>query len=57
MLAGQLVVSLLVAEAMCASDNDVFKARLLSSTLFMTGISTIAMSVIGIRYMMSIMLT
>ena len=49
-LAGQLVVSLLVAEAMCASDNDVFKARLLSSTLFMTGISTIAMSVIGIRY-------
>ena len=49
MLAGQLVVSLLVAEAMCASNNDVFKAKLLSSTLFMTGVSTIAMSVIGIR--------
>ena len=50
MLAGQLVVSLLVAEAMCASNNDVFKAKLLSSTLFMTGVSTIAMSVIGIRW-------
>ena len=48
-LAAQLVVSVLVAEAVCASNNDVFKARLLSSTLFMTGITTIAMSLIGIR--------
>ena len=48
-LSGQLIVSLLVAEAVCASDNNIFKARLLSSTLFMTGITTVAMNLFGIR--------
>ena len=48
-LSAQLVVSLLVAEAVCASDNDMFKSRLLSSTLFMSGVTTVAMNVIGIR--------
>jgi len=48
-LSKQLVVSLLVAEAVCASDNDVFKARLLSSTLFMSGFTTIAMNILGTR--------
>ncbi|XP_053374641.1 solute carrier family 23 member 1-like isoform X1 [Mercenaria mercenaria] len=48
-LSGQLIVSLLVAEAVCASDNNVFKAKLLSSTLFMSGITTVAMNLFGIR--------
>ncbi|XP_052781708.1 solute carrier family 23 member 1-like isoform X2 [Mya arenaria] len=48
-LSGQLIVSLLVAEAVCASKNDAFKARLLSSTLFMSGITTFCMNIFGIR--------
>jgi hypothetical protein len=39
----------MVAEVVCASNNDVFKARILSSTMFMAGVSTIAMNVLGIR--------
>ena len=49
-LAAQLIVSLLVADALCARDNDDFKVKLLSSTNFMTGITTIAMVLIGVRY-------
>ncbi|XP_045170342.2 solute carrier family 23 member 1-like [Mercenaria mercenaria] len=48
-LSSQLVVAVLVAEVVCASNNDVFKARILSSTMFMAGISTIAMNLLGIR--------
>lgn len=48
-LSGQLIVSLLVAEAVCASENNVFKARLLSSTLFMSGVTTVAMNLFGTR--------
>ncbi|WAQ93503.1 S23A2-like protein, partial [Mya arenaria] len=39
-LSGSLVVSLLVAEAVCASDDDAVKAKLFSSTLFMNGASS-----------------
>ena len=49
-LAAQLIVSLLVADALCARENDEFKVKLLSSTNFMTGITTIAMVLIGVRY-------
>ncbi|KAL4221143.1 hypothetical protein ACF0H5_019402 [Mactra antiquata] len=48
-LSGSLVVSLLVAEAVCAENDQHFKAKLLSSTLFMNGITTIAMNLFGIR--------
>ncbi|XP_045169652.2 solute carrier family 23 member 1-like [Mercenaria mercenaria] len=48
-LSGQLIVSLLVAEAVCASNNEIFKARLLSSTLFMSGVTTVVMNLFGIR--------
>jgi len=48
-LSGQLVVSLLVAEAVCASNNDIIKARLMSSTLFMSGVTTVCMNLFGIR--------
>ncbi|XP_060590151.1 solute carrier family 23 member 1-like [Ruditapes philippinarum] len=48
-LSGQLITSLLVAEAVCASNNEIFKARLLSSTLLMSGITTVAMILFGIR--------
>ena len=37
----------------CAADNDVFKARLLSSTLFMNGFTTVAMNLFGVRYVQS----
>ena len=49
-LAPQLVVSLLVAKAVCAKDNDAFKVKLLSSTLFMDGVTTLAMVLFGTRY-------
>ena len=49
-LSGSLIVSILVAETVCASNNDVFKAKLLSSTLFMNGITTLAMCLFGIRF-------
>ncbi|KAL5005566.1 hypothetical protein ScPMuIL_016724 [Solemya velum] len=48
-LANQLAISLLVAEVVCASNNDLFKTRLLSSTLFMNGVTTILMSTVGSR--------
>lgn len=48
-IAHQLVVSLLVAEVVCASNDSEFKARLLSSTLFMTGLTTVLMVTIGSR--------
>ncbi|XP_060600202.1 solute carrier family 23 member 1-like isoform X2 [Ruditapes philippinarum] len=48
-IAHQLVVSLLVAEVVCASNDSEFKARLLSSTLFMTGLTTLLMVTIGVR--------
>lgn len=49
-IAHQLVVSLLVAEVVCASNDSAFKARLLSSTLFMTGFTTLLMVTLGVRY-------
>ncbi|KAL4231675.1 hypothetical protein ACF0H5_009254 [Mactra antiquata] len=48
-IAHQLVVSLLVAEVVCASNDSEFKARLLSSTLFMTGLTTLLMVTVGVR--------
>ena len=48
-LAPQLVVSLLVADAICAKDNDAFKVRLLSSTNLMNGVTTLAMVLCGTR--------
>ncbi|KAH3831450.1 hypothetical protein DPMN_104717 [Dreissena polymorpha] len=48
-LSANLIVSLLVAEAVCASHNDVFKAKLLSSTLFMSGVTTVCQNLLGIR--------
>ncbi|KAL5005693.1 hypothetical protein ScPMuIL_016851 [Solemya velum] len=48
-LANQLAMSLLVADIVCASRQDLFKTKLLSSTLFMNGVTTISMSIIGSR--------
>ncbi|KAL4222895.1 hypothetical protein ACF0H5_018935 [Mactra antiquata] len=48
-LSSQLVVSLLVAQAVCAYDDDIMKARLLSTTLFMSGLTTVAMNLFGAR--------
>ncbi|WAQ99328.1 S23A1-like protein [Mya arenaria] len=48
-LASQLIVSLLVADVVCASQREDIKARLLSSTLLMSGVTTLLMNLIGIR--------
>ncbi|XP_033758171.1 solute carrier family 23 member 2-like [Pecten maximus] len=48
-LSGSLAVSLLMAEVVCAEDNDEFKAKLLSSTLFMNGVTTFFMVTLGVR--------
>ena len=50
-LATQLIISLLVADAVCASNNDEFKVRLFSSTLLMNGVTTLAMVFLGVRYL------
>ncbi|WAQ93785.1 S23A2-like protein [Mya arenaria] len=39
--------------AVCASKNDAFKARLLSSTLFMSGITTFCMNIFGISLVLA----
>ena len=48
-IAHQLVISTLVAEVVCASHDSEFRARLLSSTLFMTGFTTLLMVTVGSR--------
>ncbi|XP_062569270.1 solute carrier family 23 member 1-like isoform X2 [Saccostrea cucullata] len=48
-LSTSLAVSLLVAEYACAEHKEDFKSRLLSSTLFMNGITTLLMNTIGVR--------
>ena len=42
-------MSLLVAETVCAEEDEEFKARLLGTTLFMSGITTLLMTYFGIR--------
>ncbi|KAL3864972.1 hypothetical protein ACJMK2_006612 [Sinanodonta woodiana] len=48
-LAGSLSVSLLVADVVCAENDEEFKTWLLSSTLFMNGVTTILMTLFGVR--------
>uniref|UniRef100_K1RCD0 Phosphotransferase n=1 Tax=Magallana gigas TaxID=29159 RepID=K1RCD0_MAGGI len=48
-LSSSLAVSLLVADYACAEHDEDFKSRLLSSTLFMNGITTLLMVTIGVR--------
>lgn len=48
-LSTSLAVSLLVADYACAEHDEDFKSRLLSSTLFMNGITTLLMVTIGVR--------
>ncbi|XP_078311878.1 solute carrier family 23 member 1-like [Crassostrea virginica] len=48
-LSTSLAVSLLVAEYACAEHDEDFKSRLLASTLFMNGITTLLMVTIGVR--------
>ncbi|VDI33047.1 solute carrier family 23 (nucleobase transporter), member 1/2, partial [Mytilus galloprovincialis] len=48
-LANQLALSIMVAEAVCGETNGMFKTRLLSTTLFMDGITTLMMILFGVR--------
>ena len=48
-LSGNLSVSLLVAETVCAEEDEEFKAQLLGTTLFMSGVTTLLMTYFGIR--------
>ncbi|XP_021369666.1 solute carrier family 23 member 1-like isoform X2 [Mizuhopecten yessoensis] len=48
-LANQLALSLMVAQAVCGDNSAWFKTQLLSSTLFMDGITTILMVLFGVR--------
>ncbi|XP_069142224.1 solute carrier family 23 member 2-like [Argopecten irradians] len=47
--ATQLIISLLVAQAVHGEDNAEFRGHLLGSTMFMCGFSTMAMSLFGSR--------
>lgn len=42
-------MSLLVAETVCAEEDEEFKAQLLGSTLFMSGVTSLLMTFIGTR--------
>ncbi|ESO95053.1 hypothetical protein LOTGIDRAFT_160815 [Lottia gigantea] len=44
-----LSVSLLVAELVCARDDDEIKAKLLGTTFFMSGCATLLMVLVGVR--------
>ena len=48
-LSRSLSTSLLVADVVCAKADESFKARLLSTTMFMSGITTFLQSTIGVR--------
>lgn len=42
-------MSLLVAETVCAEDDEEFKAKLLGSTLFMSGVTSLLMTSVGAK--------
>ena len=42
--------SLLVADILCARENEQFKARLLSTTMFLSGMCTVLQNTIGVRF-------
>ncbi|KAK3094626.1 hypothetical protein FSP39_004171 [Pinctada imbricata] len=48
-LSTSLAVSLLVAQVVCAEHQEEFKSKLLSSTLFMNGVTTLLMVLFGAR--------
>lgn len=48
-LSGNLTISLLVAEVVCAENDEEMKAKLLGTTLFMSGITTLMMIFVGVR--------
>ncbi|XP_045190076.2 solute carrier family 23 member 1-like [Mercenaria mercenaria] len=48
-LSGNLAVSLLVAEVICAENDEEIKAKLLGTTLFMSGVTTLLMTFVGAR--------
>ena len=48
-LSRSLSTSLLVADILCARENEEFKARLLSTTMFLSGICTLLQNTIGVR--------
>ncbi|KAH9520303.1 hypothetical protein Btru_060449 [Bulinus truncatus] len=44
-----LTITVLVSEVVCAQKDDYIKTQILSSSLFMIGLSTVVMTVIGVR--------
>ncbi|XP_067657396.1 solute carrier family 23 member 1-like [Haliotis asinina] len=48
-IAGSLSTSLLVSELVCAKDVELIKSQVLSSTMFMSGVTTFLMVTIGVR--------
>ena len=48
-IGGSLIVPLLVSKAVCADNNDARLQKLLSTTLFMNGLTTLMQTVLGIR--------
>ena len=48
-LSGNLPVSLLLAQVVCADTDEEIKAKLLGTTLFMSGVTTLMMTFVGSR--------
>ena len=48
-LSRSLSTSLLVADVVCAKSDENFKAKLLSTTMFVSGVTTFLQNTIGVR--------
>lgn len=48
-ISGSFGVTLIIAELICATDDEILKSTILSCTMFMTGICTLLQSTVGIR--------
>ncbi|KAJ8312598.1 hypothetical protein KUTeg_009971 [Tegillarca granosa] len=48
-LSSSLAISFIVADVVCAGNNEDIKTKLLSSTLLMNGVTTLLMVTVGIR--------
>ena len=49
-LPGCVIVSILVARSVCAGEDEQIKAQLLSTTIFMSALTTFFQVTFGIRY-------
>ena len=45
-----MVAVLIITEAICAGDNNLFVAQFLSTSVFLVGVATLLQTTLGMRY-------